>query len=497
MAQQFPALIIVIPLLAAVLTPLIGAINRRFCYPWLVLIIGLTGYLALAIVGQVITSGPISYRMGGWEPPWGIEYKIDQLSALMMVLITGAGFLGAIYSGPSFAQELPERQTTATTLYFLMITGLLGIVATGDLFNLFVFLEIASLSAYGLIACGSRDAPFATFRYIIMGTIGASCYLLGVGYLYISTGSLNLADLHGLLPQLYHSRVVLTAGALMLIGISLKTALFPLHAWLPEAYYEAPSAISGVVAPLYTKVGGYLMIRIIYNLFEPRFFTEIFPLTTMLSWAAVIALLIGSIYAIAQTDLKKMLCYSIIAQVGYIVLGIALANRAGFTSAILTIVNEVCTKSCIFLATGAIIYRLGNSRINNFQHLYRRMPLTMLAFTIGAFSMVGIPPTCGFFSKLYLLFGCVAAGQWAFIAALLISTILNVIYFFRVIKVSCFEDPQPDYSRTEAYPQVEVEEVPAAMLIPILIAAASIIVTGLGSHWIVKNLINPMIPVGF
>ncbi len=497
MPQQFPALIIVIPLLAALLTAPLGALSRRLCYPWLVLIMGLTLCLALAIIGQVINSGPISYHMGGWEPPWGIEYKIDQLNALMMVLITGAGFLGALYSGPSFEQELPGRQTLATTLYFLMITGLLGIVITGDLFNVFVFLEIASLSGYGLIACGSADAPLATFRYIIMGTIGASCYLLGVGYLYISTGSLNLADLHNLLPQLYHSRVVLTAGALMLVGISLKMALFPLHAWLPEAYYEAPSAISGVVAPLYTKVGGYLMLRIIYNLFEPRFFIEIFPITTILSWAAVCALLIGSIYAIAQKDLKKMLCYSVIAQVGYIVLGIALANRAGFTSAILTIVNEVCTKSCIFLATGAIIYRLGNSRIDNLQHLYRRMPLTMLAFTVGVFSMVGIPPTCGFFSKLYLLFGCVAAGQWSFIVALLLSTILNVIYFFRVIKAACFEDPQPDYSRTEDYPQVEVEEVPAAMLIPILIAASAIVITGLGSHWIIINIINPMIPVGF
>ncbi len=497
MTQHFPALIIVIPLLAAILTPLIGPLNRRLCYPWLVLSIGLTGCLAIALMAQVIMSGPISYNMGNWAPPWGIEYRIDQLNALLMVLITGAGFLGSIYSGPSFAKELPDQLTTATTLYLLMICGLLGIVITGDLFNIFVFLEIASLSGYGLLACGSPDAPLATFRYIIMGTIGASCYLLGVGYLYISTGSLNLADLHNLLPGLYHSRVILTAGALMLIGISLKMALFPLHAWLPEAYYEAPSAVSGVVAPLYTKVGGYLMIRIMYNLFEPRFFTEIVPLTSLLSWVAIIALLIGSIYAIAQKDLKKMLCYSVIAQVGYIVLGIALANRAGFTSSILTMINEVCTKSCIFLATGAIIYRIGNSRIDNLQHLFRRMPYTMLAFTIGAFSMIGVPPTCGFFSKLYLLFGCIAGGHWTFIAALLISTILNVIYFFRVIKVACFEDPKPDYGRTEAYPEIEVEEVPAAMLIPILIAASSIVITGLGSHWIVANLINPMIPVGF
>ncbi|NPA24363.1 MAG: monovalent cation/H+ antiporter subunit D family protein [Deltaproteobacteria bacterium] len=497
MAQQFPALIITIPLLAALFTVPLGTLNRRFCYPWLMFIMAAVLSMAIVICGRVITFGPISYHMGGWQPPWGIEYRIDQLNALMLVLISGAGLLGAIYSGPSFKKEIDGRQTLASSLYLLMITGLMGIVITGDLFNIFVFLEIASLSGYGLIASGGNDAPFATFRYIIMGTIGASCYLLGVGYLYISTGSLNLMDLHRLLPELYHSRVILTAGALMLVGIALKMALFPLHAWLPEAYYEAPSAVSGVAAPLYTKVAGYLMIRILYNLFDPGFFTEVFPITTILSWAAVFALLIGSIYAIAQTDLKKMLCYSVIAQVGYIVLGIALANRAGFSGAILTIINEVFTKACIFMATGAIIYRIGDSRIEHLGHLFRRMPITMLAFIVGVFSMIGIPPTCGFFSKLYLIFGCVEAGQWVFIAALLLSTILNVVYFFRVIKVACFEDPQPDYERKEPYPEITMEEAPIGLLLPVVSAAAMILITGLGSHWIMVNLITPIIPAGF
>jgi multicomponent Na+:H+ antiporter subunit D len=192
-----------------------------------------------------------------------------------------------------------------------------------------------------------------------------------------------------------------------------------------------------------------------------------------------------------------MLCYSVIAQVGYIVLGIALANRAGFSGAILTIINEVCTKSCIFLATGAIIYRLGNSRIDNLGHLFRRMPITMLAFIVGVFSMIGVPPTCGFFSKLYLIFGCLEAGRWLFIAALLCSTILNVVYFFRVIKVACFEDPQPDYQRAEPYPEIACDEAPLAMVLPVVAAAAAIIITGLGSHWILVNLINPIIPPGF
>ncbi len=497
MAPQFPALIIALPLIAALLAIPIGFTNRRLSYPWVILTLATVLSMALVIIERVIAFGPISYHMGGWQPPWGIEYRIDQLNALMLVLIAGAGLLGAVYSGPSFRREIEGRQHLASSLYLLMITGLSGIVISGDLFNIFVFLEIASLSGYGLIACGGNDAPFATFRYIIMGTIGASCYLLGVGYLYIATGSLNLLDLHRLLPELYHSRVILTAGALMLVGIALKMALFPLHAWLPEAYYEAPSTVSGVAAPLYTKVAGYLMIRVIFFLFEPNFFIRTVPIMSILGWAAVIALLLGSLYAIAQSDLKKMLCYSVIAQVGYIVLGIALANRAGLTGAILTIINEVCTKSCIFLATGAIIYRLGNSRIASFDHLFRKMPITMLSFIVGVFSMVGVPPTCGFFSKLYLIFGCLEAGRWLFIVALLCSTVLNVVYFFRVIKAACFEDPQPDYQRSEPYPEIAHEEAPAAMLLPVVAAAVMIIITGLGSHWILVNLIQPVLPSGF
>jgi len=497
MIHQFPALIIAIPLIAALSTPLVGWKNSNRCYYWAVLTLALVTFFAIGLLRSVILHGPISYHQGGWAPPWGIEYYVDYLNAFILPIIAIVSLFVIIYSKHSINRELAGRQIPSYTLMLLMITGLMGIVVTGDLFNVFVFLEIASLSCYGLIASGGGDAPLATFRYVIMGTIGASCYLLGVGYLYIVTGSLNLADVSRLIPPLYHSRVVLSAGVLMLVGISLKMALFPLHSWLPNAYAYAPSSASALIAPLFTKVAAYLMIRVMFSLFQPDFFVKVIPATTVITWLAVTAMMIGSFYAIAQNNLKKMLSYSVVAQIGYIALGIGLANKAGLTGALLHILNEAFTKGCVFLAVGAIIYQTGDCTIDHFKNLFRRMPFTMGAFTIGVFSMVGVPPTCGFFSKLNLLMGCIVDHHWVFVAVLLISTILNVIYFFRVIKVASFEEPEADYNRKIPYDQIRMQEVPLSMRVPIILMAAGILLAGIFSGTITNTILIHIIPAGF
>jgi len=497
MATHFAALVIAIPLIAAFFVPVIGWWKKGLCHPWVVAVLVVPLIASLSILNRVIESGPFSYYLGGWAPPWGIEYAIDYLNAFVLVIISVISLIVSIYSKKSVEKEMPEKVVPFYTLFLLLITGLLGIVITGDLFNVFVFLEIAALSCYALMAIGRDGAPFATFRYIIMGTIGASFYLLGVGYLYIITGSLNMLDVAQRLPEFYHSRVVLTAGVFMIVGIGLKMALYPLHAWAPNAYADAPSTVSGLVAPLMTKVAAYMMIRIMFTVFKPVFFIEIIPVTTILTWMAAVAVIVGSIYAIAQNDLKKMLSYSVVAQIGYIALGIGLANRSGLTGAVLHILNEAFTKGCVFLVAGAIIYKTGSCNITGFKDLYRKMPFTMTAFLIGAFSMVGIPPTCGFFSKMYLIIGSIDAKQWVFVAVLLTSSILNVIYFFRVIKIAAFEDVIPDYSRTTPYITYRLDEAPISMLIPILIMAAGILVCGIFSPEIINTVIQHIIPASF
>lgn len=518
--SPYPILIIVIPLISAFFIPVIGWWKRNLCCPLVIIALSLCVLSSFVILNTVMHNGTIHYYLGNWDPPWGIEYVVDHLNAFMLVIVSFIALAVAIYSKRSIEQELPEKIVHFYCVFLLLVTGLLGIVVTGDMFNLYVFLEIASLAAYTLIAIGEDRAVLASFRYVIMGTIGACFYLLSVGYLYIATGSLNMADLSQILPPLYHSKVIIVAFVFFLVGVGLKMAFFPLHAWLPDAYTYAPSAVSAFIAPTMTKVGAYVMIRVMFTVFKPYFSIELIPMTTVLSWLAAVAMIVGSIFAIVQSDLKKMLAYSTVAQIGYIVLGVGLANKLGLTGALLHILNEAFTKGCLFLVAGAIVYRLGTSNIYQFRNLYRKMPFTMAAFVIGAFSMIGIPPTCGFFSKLYLILGSIDARQWVFVAVILISSILNIIYFFMVIEIAYFKprelatEKEKEILKVFLYPKqyvyvgsheeipmesgsTRMDEVPLSMLIPILVMGAGIVLLGIFSPDIIDKVIQFAIPSSF
>lgn len=497
--SALPILPIAIPLLASFITPLVGRVRRSLAYPLFLLALLGGCAVSLAVGYEVVARGPIDYFLGGWDPPWGIALRVDHLSALMAMLVNCVAVVVAIYSKRSIEREIAGREVYFYTVFLLLVTGLTGIVLTGDMFNLYVFLEISSLTAYALIAIGDKPAPFSAFRYVIMGTIGACFYLLSVGYLYIMTGSLNMADLSRILPALYETNVVVVAYAFFFIGVAIKVALFPLHSWLPDAYTHAPSAVSALIAPTMTKVGAYVLVRVTLTVFEPYFAIEYLPIMTILSWMGAIAMIMGSILAIAQDDLKRMLAYSSVAQVGYIVLGIGLANRMGLTGGLLHIVNHAFMKGCLFLVAGAIVYRTGTRKIHEFKDLYRKMPWTMGAFTVAAFSMIGIPPTCGFFSKLYLILGSIDGGQWWFVVFILASSVLNLIYFVNVIRHAFFPPAVRADDRDPPPPVAEVDrhEAPASMLIPIVVMAIALVVLGIFNGDIVANLIDAAVPVSF
>lgn len=496
MTAQSPILIIIIPLIASFLNVIIGLWRKRLCYPLVVIALGLSVILSILILNTVITQGVIHYRLGGWEPPWGIEYVIDHLNAYMLIIVSFMSFTIAIYSKRNIEKEFPEKAVYFYTIYLLLVTGLLGITITGDVFNLYVFLEITSLAGYALIAIGRDNAPLASFNYLIMGTIGACFYLLGVGYLYILTGSLNMADLSMLLPGLYHSNVVLAAFAFFTVGIAIKAALFPLHVWLPDAYTYAPSTVSAFAASTMTKVGVYVMIRIMFTVFEPRFPIVMLPSTEILGWAASGAMIFGCILAIAQTDVKRMLSYILIAEVGYIVLGVSVANRMGFTGALLHILFDAFTMACLFMAAGAVMHKTGKTSIHGFRNLHRRMPLTMAAFSIAALSATGVPPFAGFFSKWYLVLGAIDAGKWIFAVFLLLSSLLVAVAFFKVIENIYFT---PSGNARDGGKRVEIirDEAPMSMLVPILTMAAGILILGFFSGKIVSAVIQFTVPGGF
>jgi multicomponent Na+:H+ antiporter subunit D len=493
--KQAPVLIVIIPLLSAFVVNIGGCFNKRACFPIAFLALSATLGAAFITLTRVMKTGPFSYHLGGWPPPFGIEYVLDHLNGLVLVTIAFVSLMAVIFAKLSVEKELPEKIPQFYTLFVLLTTGLLGMTITGDAFNLYVLLEIAALTGYALIALGENRALVASFNYVILGTIGASFYLLGVGHLYIMTGSLNMADLFNILPALYTTHAVFVAFLLVLCGVWLKMAFFPLHTWLPNAYTYAPSAAGCLVAPLVTKVSVYVMIRIMLSVFSAEYVFNILSLSDPIVWLAVAAIISGSILALAQTELKKMLTYLIVAEVGYMVGGVWLATGYGITGAILHIVNDALMTFCLFAFAGIVVYKTGGHKLEDLQGLYRKMPVTMTAFTIGALSMIGVPPTAGFFSKWYLILGAIEAGSYHFMAALLISSLVNAILFFRVIEIAFFE-PSIDHHSTELSPEIVISEAPFSMLLPLLVVAIGLIIIGLYSGAIVTNIIQYAVPAG-
>jgi multicomponent Na+:H+ antiporter subunit D len=340
--QHLPALQVVIPLLGGVLAALLSrgvfAFALTLAVSWLMPVIsGLMLY-------QVIESGPISYALGGWPPPWGIEYRIDLLNGFVLMLVSTLGAIAAPFALRSVAFEIAaRRQAWFYCMYLMCLTGLLGVTITGDAFNAFVFLEISSLSTYVLIALGrDRRALLAAFRYLIMGTIGATFYVIGVGFLYLLTGSLNMVDIAQRLAALppEQTRAMVAGLAFLTVGISLKLALFPLHSWLPGAYAYAPSWATVFLSATATKVAIYLLVRFLFSIFGVAMDFRELPIVEIVLALSVAAMFIASVIAIFQTDLKRMLAYSSLAQIGYIMLGIGIANQAGLTGGLVHLVNH-------------------------------------------------------------------------------------------------------------------------------------------------------------
>jgi multicomponent Na+:H+ antiporter subunit D len=493
MSQHYPALLVIVPLLSAFFISAAGWLNKRLCFPIAVAALSVAVFSSVGLLFQVLDEKVVLYKLGGWSPPWGIAYSVDYLNGLVLVVVSVVALLNLIATQRNVEQEFSEKIGAFYTLYILFVTGLLGIVVTGDAFNLYVLLEIASLTGYGLIAMGEDRAPLATLNYLYMGTIGASFYLLGIGYLYIVTGSLNMADISAILPSLYHSKTVLAAFVICIVGVWLKMAFFPLHAWLPNAYTYAPSAVSSLIAPLMTKVIIYVMIRLMLTVFTPKFVFDTLTVSNSIVWLAVIAIVMGAVLALGQRNLKKMLTYIIIAEVGYMVGGAWLGNREGMTGAILHIVNDALMTLCVFLVVGNIVYMVKGYAFEDLKGLFRKMPFTMGAFVVGALSIIGVPPTCGFFSKWYLISGAIQAGHYGFMVALLFSSLVNVILFFRVIEISYYE-PFEDHGQ-ESHPG-KIAEAPLTMLVPLLIVAAGLIAVGVYTGDIVNHIIEFAIPKG-
>jgi len=466
MEAHLPALQIVVPLIAAPLCLLLR--QRRLVWLFALVVSWTTFAISIALLRQVLEFGVVSYAMGGWLAPWGIEYRVDMLGAFVLLFVSGIGALVLTYAPASVEREIPtQRQYLFYSVYLLCLTGLLGIAITGDLFNIFVFLEISALSSYVLIALGKdRRALTASFRYLVMGTVGATFILIGIGLMYMMTGTLNIADMAQRLVPVLTTKTVLAAFGFLTVGIALKMALFPLHAWLPNAYTYAPSVVTAFLAATATKVSIYILLRFVFTVYGSTFAPEVVRLDAMLLPVALVGIFVASTVAIFQKNVKRLLAWSSIGQIGYMVLGISLATAPGLTGGIVHMFNHALTKGGLFLAMGCIMLRVGSVRIEAMQGLGRRMPFTMAAWVVGGLGLIGVPLTAGFISKWYLIRALLEIDLWPVAGLLLISSLLAVVYVWRVIEVAYFRPPPED--------QAEISEAPISMLVPtwILIGAS-------------------------
>lgn len=477
LTDHLPILIVITPLLAAG----ISALLRNGTIAWAIALVvsWLLPIFSILLVFEVQDKGIVSYALGGWAPPVGIEYRVDIVNAFVLLIVSSVGAIAMPFALRSLEQDVEAPQRAQYyAIYMLALTGLLGMAVTGDAFNIFVFMEVSSLAMYVMIAMGrDKRALIAAYQYLIMGTIGATFYVIGVGILYIATGTLNLADLAVRIGPAFaeSSRPIMAAFAFLVVGISLKLALFPLHAWLPNAYAFAPAFATVFLAATATKVAVYILLRIYFSLFGVAISLTNLPITEMLLMLSIAAMFIASILAIYEDNIKRMLAFSSVAQIGYITLGIALANKDGVTGGIVHLMNHAVMKAALFAAIGAVAYRTGTARVSELGGIGSKMPVTMALFAIGGLSIIGVPGTAGFISKWYLGVGAIEHGWWSVAFLIVASSLISVIYIGRVIEVAYF---QPVTDATE-----QASEPPITMLVSIAAFAALTIYFGIDTTW--------------
>jgi multicomponent Na+:H+ antiporter subunit D len=486
-----PALLIVIPILGAPLPLALGLVRDRVGWSVAALVLALEGTLAAWLGAAVYfgqeRAGGIRHVLGGETfarkdviigvgPSAGestdsfivgIELVADELSGLLVMLIAVVGL-----SVLAFARRGGPRGNPFYSGYLLLIGGLMGTVLTGDLFNLFVFLEIVGLTTYALVASGDGPASaVAALKYLIVGTVGASFYLIGVGYLFLETGALNMVDvsrsLAGEVPwfevPLYGRPPVAVAFGFIAIGLATKSAIFPLHTWQPDAYAEAPDGVTVLISALASTSAAYAFARITWTVFTPAFFeVNTLVLEAVLVLAGT-SLLVGSTLAAMQRRVKRMFAYSSVAQFGLIFLGIGVAvhpaagetaTRFAIYGTVVHLLGHAVIKGGLFATVGALAADTGARTVREYAGLARERPFLSGALAVLGFSLVGVPPSVGFVGKWYLGLGAVSAGAWPVVAVIFVSTVLSLLYTARLVEKLYFTPaepaPTPEPSRSVA-----------------------------------------------
>jgi multicomponent Na+:H+ antiporter subunit D len=445
--KNLPILIVLTPLMMSLIVVLI---SNNFL-SWLLTLFTtlITFIFSLLLYQEVYLHSSISYALGNWVPPIGIEYLIDKVSIIPIIIISLISFLATFFASKIMPTEINNSSISKVySLWLLAIAGLIGLITTGDAFNLFVFLEISSLASVALVAMGGekdKQALVAAYNYLILGAIGATFYVIGVGLLYGITGTLNLADLSDRIAEISDNKALIAGFGFMVIGIMVKAAVFPLHIWLPRAYAYAPSAVSVLLAATATKASLYILARILFSVFDISDNLITYTLQYIILPLSILAMFAGTIMAIYEKDIKRLLAHSSIAQIGYITLAFAIGTKASVAAGFIHLFNHALIKGALFMAITSMGFYI-NKRItiNNLSGLGRAMPITFVCFVICSLSLAGIPLTAGFISKLYIIKASISAdGIWiAFL--ILASSALSVVYLWKMIEALWFHESPKD-----------------------------------------------------
>lgn len=479
--EQLTILLIVIPLMVAPITALIPSEKITWLLTLIVCLLSLV--ISSYVLYAVIDGSHVIYELGGWRPPWGIEYKIDSLNAFVALIVSSIGCLACLFGYRSVPDEIEEKTIPLFYAAFqLCLLGLLGIALTGDIFNLFVFLEISSLATYALISMGkNRKALTAAFSYLILGTIGATFFLIGVGFLFAASGSLNSADIASRFSTFEDMQLVETALIFMVMGIALKAAIFPLHSWLPNAYSQAPSTVSVFLSATATKVSIYVLLRILYDLYPIQYWVDMLLPQIMLSLGCV-AVIYGSYRAWQQTEMKRLLAFSSVAQIGYIVIGFSLVNQLGLTAAIIHLFNHALIKATLFIGAGILLYRANTTELGNLRGLGKDMPWTFAAITLAGLSLIGVPGTVGFVTKWYLLEAAVEKGMWIVVITIVCGSVLAIAYVWKIVENLYFRSKRKTHIQDVHSGDSGIAQAPKTMVTALWIGAALCIFFGLNTE---------------
>ena len=473
---------------AAISMPVVCLKHRQWSRP-----ISLAVLVAMVVVSimnlmSVIHRGEVRYAFSGWAAPLGIEWVADGLASVILVVLSLLGLLALMFAGPASPKDLGGRIVHYYILILLLIASLVGIVFAGDLFNLFVFLEVAAISSYALIGVAGGRALFAAFRYLILGTLGASLYLLGVSYFYAASGTLNMADIAEKLPQLLTSKAVVGGLLFMFIGLGIKMALVPFHAWLPDAYTYAPESISPILASLVTKVALIGWVRIIYWVLGAKAIVYDIPVLLLVGVLGTLAAVIGAVLAMSQRDIKMMFAYGGISHIGIILIGVSQGNLTGFVGGVFYLLNDAVMQAALFFLAGVAISHYGVRTVEDMGRIGKHAPWFTVALVVVALGMIGLPPTGGFFGKWYIILGALEANNYIAVAAVLFSTLLTLGYFLKIFE-SIFR-----HSATDS--EILPGEAPLPFKLSIGITAAAVMILGLCSDPIVQFLLNQALPPG-